>query len=281
MVFTQLGRRMILPAALAAAIGMGFVAGRFSNRSGTATPTENAVYAEEATTIVPPKPRNRAVVPGVGEFESDGPIVIDSTEAGDGATFASSGEARSPGISTNAGEQALKLALESGVPVIVRPDGTFTTAAIGGGGSFDIELSGNTGWMLIALGAIVFLCGPGGFIFGRKIGVGLSLTEAGMISGAGLVLVAMGLYPALASTLILIAAGLAAAYGVFYVIKSRKVGKVSARALAAARMVKAIDEADTGDGSAGDTIKKAVSANVGKGTDLERVIDEIIAEAGA
>ena len=76
-------------------------------------------------------------------------------------------------------------------------------------------------------------------------------------------------------------AGLAAAYGVFYVVKSRKVGKVSARALAAARMVKAIDAADTGDGSPGDIIKKAVSANVGVGTELEKTIDEIIAEAGA
>ena len=75
--------------------------------------------------------------------------------------------------------------------------------------------------------------------------------------------------------------GLAAAYGVFYVLKSQRVGKVSARAVAAARLVKAIDDADTGEGSAGDVVKKAVSASVGKGTELEKIIDGIIAEAGA
>lgn len=142
-------------------------------------------------------------------------------------------------------------------------------------------MSGGTGWLLVGLGAIVFLCGPVGFIFGKKIGVGLSATEAGIISLAGVGLIGMGMYPDLAPMLVIGLAGLAAAYGVFYVLKSQRVGKVSARALAAARLVKAIDDADTGDGSAGDVVKKAVSASVGKGTELEKIIDGIIAEAGA
>lgn len=235
-------------------------------------------------TEVVPAPKSKVTLPDGTTIETDEPIRYSASRTGQGRDFAGSGEARGPSLRTDNADTAGKLNLTSGTPAVPMPGGSGPlNASKEGGGSLDIKaLTGGGGaYILIVLGAIVFLCGPAGLVLGRKIGLGLSVTEAGIISLAGLGLIGMGMYPGLAPILVLILAGLAAAYGVFYVLKSRKVGKVSARAMAAARMVKAIDEADTGEGSAGDTVKKAVSANVGKGTELEKIIDEIIAEAGA
>jgi hypothetical protein len=159
-------------------------------------------------------------------------------------------------------------------------------AAKEGGGGFDLKAMGGGGaGLLVILGAIVFIAGPAGMVFGRKIGIGLSATEAGLISAAGAGMIGIGLYPDIAAVLLIGIAGIGAAYAVLHLWKSYKVGAVADKArrtsLAAARLVKAIDDADTGDGSAGDVVKKAVAASVGSGTELEAIIDSIIAEAGA
>lgn len=277
---TERYRRILLIALPVLAAAAGFMAGRFS--STPARPSGGAVIAvDESTSIIDPR---RIVLPDGTSVPvlPNTPVSVLIEDRGAGATFGASGKAVSPSIRTSAGEQALKMDLQSGTPLLALPGGGATANAVGGGGAFDVKLSGNAGWFLIALGSIVFLCGPVGFLFGRKIGVGLSLVEAGGISACGLLLVAMGLYPQLASALILGLAGVGAVAGIAYVWKSRRTGIAAEDATyydeAGGALLQAVHDLDTGDGSPGRIIKGDWNKRIGSNERYKRAADQLYAD---
>lgn len=246
--------------------------GTKSEEKHAAPTTEQAAVRLSDGTIVP-------AAPGA-------PISVRITEHGGASDWRSDGAARSPSVSTTAHESALKGDFKSGSPAVVAPSGSVRHgAALGGGGGFDVKaLAGSAGSILLWLGAVVFLCGPAAFIFGRKIGVGLSAAQAALVSACGLLLIGIGLRPESASYLIL---GLAAAGAVMaglYVWQLRRAAAVDRDATEAeevgAILAAAIHAEDRGDDSPGRRIKSNVNAAVSRTPALRAALDYLLTKSG-
>lgn len=256
---------------------------------------------QTALEVSPSPPFPSAIEPAITMTLPDGtrveapagtPIYRKQTHTGGWGTFASEGSSKSPGISTSAEGVVGSFEGNAGTPPLPVPEGTLFPAGDGGSGGATSWKAGPTqNMLLIVFGAIVFLCGPAGFIFGKKIGIGLSLTEAGLVSAGGAVLIAMGLYPGFAPVLLIGGGGLAAVWAGVNVWKSARAAKaVSARDAideAAGLIVRVVDETDTGktdtDGnptSAGGVIKAEVRKRSKGDADLEKTIDGVIARYG-
>jgi len=165
----------------------------------------------ECSTEIVAAPKNRLTLPDGTSIESDEPITLDVSESGDGATFASSGEARSPGIRTDSAEIAGKMGFNSGTPPVVLPAGSVQTSlATAASGAFDIvtQIRGGN-WIALLLGALI-LAATGYSVYRLLPLSRKQALSAGVIGGAlGGLLVAGGLNPDATGVFLLAALGVA------------------------------------------------------------------------